>query len=112
MRFDVQRVRKNIRQASTEDLLDRVTVYRAGMEPIAVDLAEAELRSRGIRQPEIDRHARERESTVLLLADGTAQSCSFCRRPAVRHAWGWHRLWGKLPVFPRRFAYCDEHCAD
>ena len=39
MQFDIQRVRANIRQASTEDLLDRVTVYRAEMEPTAVAMS-------------------------------------------------------------------------
>ena len=33
MRFDVERVRQNVQQATTEDLLDRLTVYREGMEP-------------------------------------------------------------------------------
>jgi hypothetical protein len=109
MHFDPQRVWDNVRQADTEDLLDRVTVYRAGMEPEAVDIIEAELRRRGVRADAIDAHACDRGRDVLAIPDGTAQMCSFCRRPAVAQRWGWHWLWGKLPVFPRHFAYCARH---
>ena len=35
-----------------------------------------------------------------MLPDGTAVRCSFCHRPAVAEGWGWHRLWGVLPLFP------------
>lgn len=48
MDWDADRVRANARQAPTEDLLERVTVYRSGMEPEAVEIIEAELRRRGI----------------------------------------------------------------
>ena len=44
--LDLDRVRQNIRQATTEDLLDRMTVYRAGMEEEALELIADELRSR------------------------------------------------------------------
>ena len=40
MHFDIQRVAAYIRVADTEELLDRVTVYRNGMEPAALDLME------------------------------------------------------------------------
>ncbi len=46
MDWDADRVRANARQASTEDLLERVTIYRSGMEPEAVEIIEAELRRR------------------------------------------------------------------
>jgi hypothetical protein len=46
------------------------------------------------------------------LPDGTAVGCSFCHRPAVAEGWGWHRLWGLLPVFPRYYYYCSEHRPD
>jgi hypothetical protein len=108
MRFDPQRVWDNVRLASTEDLLDRVTVYRPGMEPEAVEIIEAELRRRGVRDDAIEAHARD-QGDVLILPDGTARQCSFCRRPAVARGWGWHRLFGWVPVFPRPFFYCAQH---
>ena len=40
--FNPERVWQNAREASTEDLLDRVTVYRAGMEPEALEIIEEE----------------------------------------------------------------------
>lgn len=109
MKFDIERVRTNARQAPTEDLLDRVTVYRAEMEPQAVDLIEAELRQRGIGPDQIAEHAQRRKGEVVFRPDGTATKCSFCSRPAVVLAWGWQRLWGLIPLFPRLFGYCEEH---
>jgi hypothetical protein len=109
MLFDLRRVEANAREAATEDLLDRVTVYRAGMEPAALRIIEAELRRRDITANEIETHARERERETRMLPDGTAARCSFCHRPALAEAWGWHRLWGRLPLFPRRHRYCREH---
>jgi hypothetical protein len=109
LRFDAERVARNVRQADTEDLLDRVTVYRQEMEPEAIPLIEAELRSRGVTAEDIDAHARRHEGRALARPEGTAEKCSFCHRPAVAEAWGWHRLGGLLPVFPRRFRYCAAH---
>jgi hypothetical protein len=109
MRFDPDRVRQNVRQASTEDLLDRVTVYREGMEPEALEIIEAELEARGLGAEQIQAHAGRRRREVIPLPDGTAARCSFCDRPACDQGWGWHRLWGLLPVFPRYYYYCDEH---
>ncbi|HJZ60309.1 MAG TPA: hypothetical protein VKE74_35525, partial [Gemmataceae bacterium] len=97
------------RRAETEDLLDRVTVYREGMEPAALDLMEMELDRRGWSREEIAEHDRQRRETAIMLPDGTAMRCSFCDRPAVLHGWGWHRLFGRVPVFPWIFAYCDLH---
>jgi hypothetical protein len=109
MRFDPEKVRVNVRGAETEDLLDRLTFYSEGMEPEALDLIEAELRRRGVGREQIEAHAAGPPQEVLRLDDGTAVRCSFCRRPAVAAGWGWHRLWGVLPVFPRRFAWCAGH---
>ena len=107
--FNAERVWQNVRQSSTEDLLDRVTVYRTGMEPEAVEIAEAELRARGIRDKEIEEYARERGQNVIPSPDGTARECSHCRRPAVAEGWDWHRVWGLVPVLPRYFYYCEQH---
>lgn len=109
MIFDLKRVAENVRRADTEDLLDRVTVYRGGMEPAALDLIRGELDRRGVTADDILDHWENRRAMVLLRDDGTARRCSFCDRPAVLRARGWHRVWGRIPVFPRYFTYCDQH---
>ena len=109
MRLDLRRVAEYIRRADTEELLDRVTVYREGMEPAALDLMEGELDRRGVTREEIAAHDVRRRQTAIFLPDGTAKRCSFCDRPAVKQARGWHRLFGLVPVFPRLFAYCEVH---
>jgi hypothetical protein len=109
LRFDPVRVEADVRRASTEDLLDRVTVYRAGMEAEALAIIEAELSRRGVDAADIEAHARSRAADALPLPDGTAVRCTFCNRPAVYQGWGWHRVWGLVPVFPRYFSYCALH---
>jgi hypothetical protein len=109
MRFDLKRVAEFIRRADTEELLDRVTVYREGMEPAALDLMEGELDRRGVTRDEIAEHDAERRVSAIMLPDGTAVRCSFCNRPAVVEAHGWHKLFGRVPIFPRMFAYCSVH---
>jgi len=133
MTIDVNAVRANVRKATTEDLLDRVTVFQQGMEREALEIIKEELRKRGVTPADQDAHLDRRNAEALpALPDGTVPRCSFCNRPAVRTGWGWHRLWGKvpdenlarrafrtswglhrllgvLPVFPRRFNYCSEH---
>ena len=109
MQLDLERVRKNVRSATTEDLLDRVTVYRAGMEPSALAIIEHELDQRGVTLDQIAEHEAMRRERMIELPDGTAMRCSFCERPAVAQGWGWHRIWGRIPVFPRRYAYCEVH---
>jgi hypothetical protein len=110
MNFNLERVRKNARNSTTEDLLDRITVYRAGMEAAAIEIIETELDRRGIGEKEIDQHGQMRAGTIK--SGEVARRCSFCDRPAICRGWGWHRLWGRLPVFPRRFLYCDVHERD
>jgi hypothetical protein len=112
MLFDLERVKANVRGATTEDLLDRATVYRAGMEESALEVIEAELRARKVSRDEIEAHGERRRQETTFLPDGTAVRCSFCHRPAVAEGWGWHRLWGLLPVFPCFYYYCSEHRPD
>ena len=112
MELNLERVRRNVSQATTEDLLDRVTVYSAGMEPAALAIIDQELAGRGVGSDEIEAHARQREQVIILLPDGTAMKCNFCHRPAETQGWGWHWLRGKLPVFPRYYAYCSQHRPD
>ncbi len=109
MRLDLDRVRQNVQKATTEDLLDRATVYRLGMEPAALEIIDAELEERGYTARDIEDHARDRGETVLMTADGVAARCSFCFKPATSEGWGWHHMWGKLPLWPRFFRYCDDH---
>jgi hypothetical protein len=117
MEFNPERVADNVRQATTEDLLDRVTVYRAGMEPDALAIIEGELQDRGVYRDQIRAHAAQRKGEVIWRPDGTAAPCSWCDRPAVAAGWGWHWvsvvLWGKrrpvVPVFPRYYYYCAAH---
>lgn len=109
MEFNLKRVAEFVRGADTEELLDRVTVYRDGMEPAALDLMEGELDRRGVTRDQIAAHDTRRREHAIMLPDGTALRCSFCDKPAVAKAWRFHRLFGKVPVFPMRFAYCDFH---
>ena len=48
MRFDLNRVRANIQQAATDDLVERATVQREEMEPAALAIIDAELSARQI----------------------------------------------------------------
>src|SRR5262249_41534279 len=94
LEFDADKGQENARRASTEDLLNRVTVYRAGMEPEALAIIEAELLRRGVRTCDIEDYERAARESVLEDASGVGLRCSFCSAPAVRERWGWHRLWG------------------
>src|SRR5262249_50082276 len=109
MRFDPERVRLNVRSADTHDLLDRITVYRSGLEQEAIRIIEEELRERGVGRAEIYAHKQTLDEKCLRTAGGAVVSCSFCRRPAVAEGWGWFCLWRKLPLFPRKQRYCAEH---
>jgi hypothetical protein len=109
MFFDLERVAQNVREATTEDLLNRVTAYRAGTEPAAVRLIEEELRRRAVTAEQIEAHAERVREESLILEDGTAAKCSFCHNPAVAEARGWYRFLGPIPLFPRSYRYCREH---
>src|SRR5262245_42375371 len=107
MRLDLQRVSEEVARAPTEDLLDRITVYQDGMEPEALDLIDAELRHRGVTLSEIEAHEANRRRTMITGPDRMPVKCAFCWRPAVVEVWDWHRLWKKVPFFPRRMSYCE-----
>jgi hypothetical protein len=109
LRLDLKNVAEFARGAETEDLLDRVTVFRDQMEPAAIEVFEAELDRLGITPEDIDRHVIDREVAGIVTRDGFAVRCTWCDRPAVERRWGWHRLWGLIPVFPRRIARCEVH---
>jgi hypothetical protein len=110
LKLDLDRVRDNVQRATTDDLLDRVTLYRKGMEPEAIEIIEAELRARGVTAAQqVDYEASR--SDVLRDADGVALRCGRCGAPAVTQVRTWHRLWGLLPLFPRWLPLCAEHAA-
>lgn len=114
MSLDLKPVADFIRRAQTEDLLDRVTVFRESMEPAAVDLMENELWRRGITPEQVAEHADWR-GEVLRRADGSAVRCASCYRPAVSRHWGWHKratrhwLLGWWSVLPNFLPRCEEH---
>jgi hypothetical protein len=109
MDWDEQKVLVNIRQADTDDLLDRVTAYRAGMEPDAIVMIEQELHRRGVTEATIEERAETCKRECLFAEDGTARTCDKCRKPAVREAMGWHKLFRLVPVFPKTLWLCKDH---
>jgi hypothetical protein len=110
MDLDLEKVRANVRSAATEDLLDRATVYREGMEPAALDIIEGELAQRGVPWEAIAEHERKRhEEGVLLDAEGLPLTCCVCRRPAVVQNSHWHFVWGLVPVLRSRLVWCAKH---
>src|SRR4051812_8571495 len=108
-----ERVRQNVAAATTPDLLDRVTVYRAGMVPEALELIEAELRRRGVSAADLVDYQESRSREPLLVdRDGLVLPCSFCERPAVGRRWGFMRLGFfklKVPLLPWLFRHCASH---
>jgi hypothetical protein len=109
MQVDRERVLAGFRASDTDDLLDRVTVYRAGMEPEAVEMILEELRQRGVDAAQVRAHGERRGQGVLWQKPGLAWQCAFCRGPAVARRWHWQRLWGRMPLFPRRVFVCASH---
>lgn len=109
LKLDLKAVAAFVRTADTEDLLDRVTVYRDGMEPAAVDLMENELWRRGLTRESVTDHEHERRERMVTDADGSPVRCAFCARPAVTKRWGWLKLWRRIPIFPRLFPRCEIH---
>ena len=108
MQWNDQKVLVNIRKADTDDLLDRVTAYRKGMERDATEMIEQELYERGVTAAQIAAHDEACQRDCEFLPDGTAAMCSFCRKPAVRRGWAWWKLWWLVPVIPRPVRYCRQ----
>jgi hypothetical protein len=112
MEMNLDRVRADVQAASTEDLLDRATVYRVGMEAEALAIIDEELRQRGVTAGELFDHAQQRHSRAIPGRDGFAMRCCRCKRPAVVQGWRWYRLWWVLPLFPRWVGLCEEHAKE
>ena len=109
MELNLKKVAAYMRQAETESLLDRVTVFREGMEPAALDLFEGELSRRGVSKEKIAEYAELRSATVVVNSSGEAMRCYFCERPAVVRGRGWFKLWRRIPIFPRMYSRCEAH---
>lgn len=113
MKFDPERVRANARKADTDDLLDRVTVYRAEMEPEALEIIEEELHARKLTDVRIEQHGQRRAGEVLRAEDGQPLRCHFCHRPAVARGRRWFRVFFRLlPLLPRTANLCEVHQTD
>lgn len=106
---DIEAIRRFVMNADTFDLLDRVTILRHEMEPEALKLMENELDHRGIEPAMIQDYRAERASEVVFRNDGSISRCCQCGRAAVQKAWVWHRMYGKVPIFPMVKYFCDEH---
>jgi hypothetical protein len=102
-------VRNYASTATTRELIDRVTAFRADQDDAALRVFESELLRRGVGRESIDARRNELKETVVTRADGTARSCAFCDRPAEAEIWAWQRLWGKVPLFPGPMAVCPAH---
>lgn len=100
---------KRIRAMTKEELLDRVTVLRDGMDVDALEVIHAELASRGLGPDEIGAHHREMRMKTIQHRDGLAATCHRCGRAAVSSRVEWHRMWGLIPLFRRTCYWCEEH---
>ncbi|MSR32216.1 MAG: hypothetical protein EXR99_11990 [Gemmataceae bacterium] len=109
MRIDLNKVAGYAQNACTEELLDRVTLWRQGMEADALQILEMELAKRGITFQEVQNHAEQWSGRVARDASGLPLVCKQCPRPATVIGWSWVRILGLLPLFPRRCGYCDTH---
>lgn len=109
MRLDLKTIAARMRKAETEQLMDRVTVFREEMEPAAVDLIEGELSRRGVTEQQLSDHTQQREEYLIRRPDGSVVRCNFCERPAVVQARGWYRILRFVPLYPRLFSCCGVH---
>jgi hypothetical protein len=109
MRLDLDKLRKNVKEATTTDLLDRVTIWRQGMESQALELIESELDVRGVGPADLQEHAKRRSAEMITTADGFPAVCYLCHRAAIERRWVWRRFMGLVPMFPRRAYVCDVH---
>ena len=106
---DSERVLLNARAATTEDLLDRVTIFRYELEPEALPILERELWQRGVNEAQIEAHAEQCQKEWLLQEDGTPARCSYCFLHAAAEGRSWFRVWRLIPIFPRHIYYCKDH---
>ena len=106
--FNPERVRENVRKAETFDLLERVTILRAELEPEALTIIMEELLARKVAPEAIVAYEEHRRS-VVLDETGNVIRCSYCRSPAVTSGFGWRRLFGVVPIVPMSRYFCRDH---
>jgi hypothetical protein len=107
--LNLKKVAEYIRKASTIELLERFTLLREDMEPAALDLIEHELERRGWNREQINEFERENSAQILKNSEGQVLRCRKCGLVAKSRKWSWYRLWGKVPLFPYRPAFCAVH---
>ena len=98
-----------VRGSATPELLDAVTVFRDHLDPDAADQMLAELASRGVGPDDVAAHGRDLRWRVVEGRRGLPAVCDRCRRAATASRVGWHKLWGRVPLFRRTQFTCDEH---
>ena len=109
MDWNEQLLLENIHQSHTEDLLERVTAFRAGMEPTAIKMIERELQWRGVTAVQIHDYAEACRRECVFDENGIAKMCSSCRRPAVRGKSGAGICCSVYCRFSRAGRYCKKH---
>ena len=109
MRLDLKRVAEFIRRAETEELLDRVTVYREGMEPAALDLMEGELDRRGITREMIADHDEERRQDGDHASGRNCHAVQLLLPPRGRGDPGLAPALRPGADLPAALAYCAVH---
>ena len=80
----LDRIAENIRRMPTRELLDRLTAYRAGMQPEAIIMMEQELEQRGVSRETIAAHETAVNEVALSDAHGCAHSMQQVRTAGHR----------------------------
>ncbi len=109
MHLDLEKVRIYAKKADNRSLLDRVTVFRQGMEPAAIEIIKKELLERGISPADISQHESAYKDLVIRGPEGLPRLCKKCALPAICREWGWLKVFGFIPLLPWQHLYCEEH---
>ena len=109
MQLDLEKVRIYAKNADNRALLDRVTVFKQGMETAAIEIIKKELLQRGISQSDINQHENTYKDLVILGPEGLPRLCKKCALPAISREWGWLKVFGILPILPWQNLFCEDH---
>ncbi len=109
MTLNLEKVRVYATNASNRELLDRVTVFKSGMEPNALTIIHQELRHRGVTQTQIQDHETLLEPLVIRGPEGMPRICKKCSLPAISCEWGWLKVFGFIPILPWKNLFCEDH---
>lgn len=96
-------------KASTRELLDRVTLFRKGMETEAIEILEKELSRRGVSPRDCQEHQEKWAPKILWDSEGLPRTCCKCQNPATSLGKAWVRFFGLIPLIPYRAAFCEDH---